>query len=218
MSSLLRFSRKQSTKIISPRFITKMNNRLTDMENRMDECCNKKSATTDSFNSADDTYDTPPDPGSGWVHKGLQGLSLNKRPIKYLNSDKKYDYAVNNENNYGPKIGYEFAKDEVIDDKGEFLTVKMNGKILYLPKKIGTEDVLLKYTFPVGKGIIPVGKGKKTEKIKKKKKTKRKRKSKRKSKGKANEKKAKKQRKSKRKNKQKKKNGKKNGKKKQKIK
>ena len=211
MSSLLRFSRKQSTKIISPRFITKMNNRLTDMENRMDECCNKKSATTDSFNSADDTYDTPPDPGSGWVHKGLQGLSLNKRPIKYLNSEKKYDYAVNNENNYGPKIGYEFAKDEVIDDKGEFLTVKMNGKILYLPKKIGTEDVLLKYTFPVGKG-------KKTEKIKKKKKTKRKRKSKRKSKGKANEKKAKKQRKSKRKSKRKKRKREKKRKKKQKIK
>ena len=213
----LRFSKKQSTKI-SPKFITNMNNRLTYMESRMDECCDKKSSTTDSFNSADDGYDLAPS-GSWWVHIGLQGMSLNKRPIKYLKSKTRYDYALNNENKrYGPKIGYEFEIEEVINDDGEFLTVKMNGKILYLPKKIGTEDVL-KYTFPVGKGIIPVGKGKKTEKIKKKKKTKRKRKSKRKSKGKANEKKAKKQRKSKRKSKRKKrKREKTNGKKKQKIK
>ena len=203
--SSLRFLKKQSTKI-SPKLITNMNTRLTYMESRMDECCNKKSSTTDSFNSADDGYDLAPS-GSWWVHIGLQGMSLNKTPIKYLKSKKRYDYALNNENKrYGPKIGYEFDIEEVINDDGEFLTVKMNDKILYLPKKIGTEDVL-KYKFPVGKGIIPVGKGKKTEKIKKKKKTKRKRKSKRKSKGKANEKKAKKQTKKKKtgKNKRKKK-------------
>ena len=147
MSSLS--SKKQSK--ISTQFITNMNNRLKDMENRVYECCKKKSPTADSFNSADDTYDPAPS-GSWWVHMGLKGLSPNKTPIKYLKSKKRYDYAFDNEKkHYGPEIGYEFEREEVINDEGDFLEVKMDGKNLYLPKKIGTEDVL-KYIFPGGKG------------------------------------------------------------------
>ncbi len=116
---------------ISTQFIINMNTRLKDMEKKVYECCNKKSSTTGLYDSADDTYDLAPS-GSWWVHIGLP----NKTPIKYLKSKTNNDYALNNEKKpYGPEIGYEFEREEVINYKGDFLEVKIDGKTLYLPKK-----------------------------------------------------------------------------------